>query len=539
MSSSPMRYLLNIAILALLSLLLLPSFATAQTQLPACDGAYYTVQRGDTWNSVAQASGITVTALMRANPQAVRANNWLWIGDRLCIPAGSAGPAVPTAPAPEQTASGGYWYQVRPGDTWNSVSRAAGVPVRDLWRANPNLVNRLYWLYIGQRVWIPAGTDATPEPAAQATATPTPRPDAATPTQTPAPIPAGCAPGLADYPDLVLAHLNTAGNTPSTLRDWLTKCGAITGDPDAVTMAALQSATSAAVIVTLHDPALPPPDGNGLLLIYHSSANGYKLARQATGSGSVALLTATDLNADGKSDVVWTDTSCGAHTCFTTLYVDSWNGAAYADWIAGEPTIAAAEYRFQDIEPAGSGHEIIIYGGVIGSVGAGPQRAWTETYVSTNGTPYTLLKQEYDASSCLYHAILDANTVFGAWSANGFEPAITGYTDLINDQTLTACGAIADELTTLRDFARFRLVVALVGNGQQADVQTTLAQITTPAVRGVANAFYAAYRSSRSIIQACRDATAYARANPAAWQFLADWGYANPTFMAEDLCPLR
>ncbi len=55
---------------------------------------------------------------------------------------------------------------------------------------------------------------------------------------------------------------------------------------------------------------------------------------------------------------------------------------------------------------------------------------------------------------------------------------------------------------------------------------------------GAADAFLNSLNTSRSIVQACRDATRYATANPDAWKFLADWGYANPSFAARDLCPL-
>lgn len=527
MSLPRSRHLHLIAVLALLALLVLPALANAANDPPpACSGNYYTVRVGDTWSSVSRHTGVTVAELKRLNPNAVRPNNWLWIGDRLCIPAPQA--------------AEGSWYQVKPGDTWNTVARATGLSVRELWRANPALIDRLYWLYIGQRVWVPAASPAaTPTPEAQASITPTPEATETPAPTTPAPTADGCAANLAGYPDLILAYLNTAGNTPAGLNDWLTQCGAITGDPDAVTTAAIQSETSTDLIVTLHDPALPPPDGSGLFLVYHSSASGYVLAHQAESTGSAALLIASDLNADQKPDLVWADTSCGAHTCFTTLHVDSWDGTAYVDWIAGEPTIASAEYRFEERETAGSGLEIVVYGGVIGSVGAGPQRAWTETYISANGAPYTLFKQVYDPSTCLYHAILDANAAFANWSTDGFDPAIAAYTAAITDQTLTACGTISDELATLRDFARFRLTVALVGNGQRADAQSTLAQIATPALRGAANTFYTAYLSSGSIIQACRNTETYAQATPASWQFLADWGYANPTFAPEDLCPLK
>lgn len=524
MSLPTARCLRITAILALLALSLLPSLAHAtETTPPVCSGTYYTVRPGDTWSIVSWRTGITVAELKRLNPSAIRPNNWLWIGDHLCIPT-------------SQEAANGYWHQVQPGDTWNAVARATGVAVRDLWRANPGLVNRLYWLYIGQRVWIPTGQPSAPPSSTPAAVKTTPTP---TPVPLPSPTPVGCAASLAGYPDLILTYLNTPGNTVPALKTWLAKCSAITEDPEAVVTAAIQSDMNTDLIIALHDPLQPPPEGAGTLLVYHSSTAGYKLAHQAASTGSAALLTTADLNADKRPEIVWADTTCSAHTCFTALHVDAWDGTAYLDWIEGEPTLASAEFKFADVAPEGSGQEIVAHGGVIGSVGAGPQRAWTATYISPNGEPYTLFTQTYDPSPCLYHKILDANAAFDQWGADGFEAAITAYIEAIDDQTLEACGNIADELATLRDFARFRLTIAQFGGGQPADARATLTQITHAALRGAVEAFYNAYMASGSIIQACRDTTTYAQANPGTWQFLADWGYANPSFTAEELCPLK
>jgi hypothetical protein len=218
--------------------------------------------------------------------------------------------------------------------------------------------------------------------------------------------------------------------------------------------------------------------------------------------------------------------------------VDSWTGKAYEDWIAGEPTTASAEFRFEDVAPEGSGKEILIHGGVIGSVGAGPQRSWTETYLSSEGGAYNLYKQQYDPSECLYHKILDANITFNNWKTEGFEAAVEAYRAAVDDKTAEACGSIRDELNTLRDFARFRLVVSQVAAGQASQAPKIIAQIKAPALAGAARIFYDAYRASGSVIQACGDATTYAQNTPASWQFLSDWGYANPSFAPEDLCPV-
>ncbi len=588
-SAKPFFWIAGLAILALLALpfaLLLPAPAqAAETTPPTCSGDTYTAGPGDTWYSVSRRTGVSVAALKQLNPGIVRPNGWLWIGDQLCL-------------SPSRDANG-YWYEVQPGDTWNTVARKTGMSVQELWLVNPTLANRLQWLYIGQRLWVPGAASAavadatataaaaavaaatltetaTPPPTATATTAATATPTAtavptqtaaAAPTQTataaprtvPAAIPtatravgipatatvpvrtikAGCAADLAAYPDLILAYLNAPGNKPSGLKSWLIGCGAITADPDAVATAAIQSATSVDVLVALHDPALQPPEGRGMLLIYHAGPRGYKLVHQVASEGNASLLTVADLNVDKKPDVVWVDTTCGAHTCNTTLHVDSWDGAAYQDWISGEPSMASAEFKFADVTAQGDGQEIVLNGGLIDSVGAGPQRSRTETYASIKGAPYALVSQVFSPSTCLYHKIVDANAAFARWTEDGFGAAVAAYKAAIDDKAATACGTIADELATLRDFARFRLAVAQYAAGSRAEAQVILAQIVTPAVRDAANAFVAAYKSSGSIIQACRDVDAYAKTHPAAWQYLADWGYANPSFTAEELCPLK
>jgi len=265
-----------------------------------------------------------------------------------------------------------------------------------------------------------------------------------------------------------------AGKTPNDLQAWLAACGALVEGESGVTAAALQSPKSADVVVTIIDPAAVPAEVKGALAVYHAQPQGgYTLARTVDGEGVITLLRADDINADGKSDLVWTDTTCGAQACFSTLAVESWEGAAYKAWIAGDPTMASAEYAFQDILPEGSGEEILVHGGVIESPDAGPQRAWTETYASLNGAPYTLVGQKYDRSACLYHAIQDADALLGSWATGGFDPAIAAYQAALNDPTLTACWTVKDEVPLLKDFARFRLVVSHTAVGNPARRQTS------------------------------------------------------------------
>jgi LysM repeat protein len=625
-------------------LLLAPASALAQGDEPVKGtgtGFYYVVRPGDTWSGISHTVGVPVSEIKRYNPDAVHPYDYLWIGDRLWIP----------APEPSY-ATEGYWYSVKQGDDWNSVSAVTGAPVSALKAANPIAASDPHdWLYIGQKLWVPTGPPAETKPGAEATAagpeampapseaqpgavaTPQPGKEApatsiagtaapvASPTEAPAPAvtgtptaptepeatpepllsveptaaasvapgespapsetstaealaaasatpvespappetPAaeptpestpgeaaaaatatavsGCPADPAAYPVAIAEQLNGPSVDLKALKSWLQSCGLITDQAGDVAEVAAPGAGEKDVAVVIRvAPTGEAPHGE--LLVYHNTPTGYTLAYQADGSGDLKLLKSKDINGDGKPDLVYIDTSCGAHTCFSTLFVLSWNGTAWQDWIKGEPTMAGAEYSFDDTVAAGEGLEILAHGGIINSAGTGPQRAWTETYVSPEGGPYESYKKAYDASSCLYFQILDANELFDRWNNIGFAPAIAAYDKAVADQSAKACSEIPDELLKLRDFARFRLVVSWVSRGRTDKAVPISAEITYPPLVGATNAFLLGLKNSGSIVQACRDTTKYAEANPAAWDSLTDWGYANPTFTAEELCPL-
>jgi LysM repeat protein len=607
-----------------LILLLTPASALAQDTSPAQGtgtGFYYVVRPGDTWTGIAHTVGVTVSTIKKYNPAAIHPHDYLWIGDRLWIP----------APEPSH-ATTGYWYNVKQGNDWNYVSRVTGVPVSVLKAANPIAAADPHgWLYIGQKLWIPTGPpaapqagsgaaapsvamtaestgatnvvvvpeatsalsemaatpaaaaagastpvtapteapamavvgtptshtgpEATPEPlipveptvaataalaivrTPEATAAPvtpptpvaavpatakTPAPGSeATPLSTPGPAAGAIAPSAetgcpadpAAFPEAIAIHLNGTNGDVKALEAWLQSCSLISAESGAVAeISAPGTGKKTVTVVIRTTPA--GEEARGQLLVYHSTTTGYTLSHQVEGAGEIKLLKAEDVNADGKLDLVYIDTSCGAHTCFSTLFVDSWNGSAFQDWIKGEPTMAGAEYSLEDTVSGGPGLEILAHGGLINSAGAGPQRAWTETYISPESGPYESYKKAYDESSCLYFQILDANELFNKWNDIGFAPAIAAYDKAIADKSAKACGDDPDELTKLSDFARFRLVVSWVSRGRSDKAAPIKASITYPPLVGATDTFVKGLQNSHSIVQACRDTTHYAELNP-------------------------
>ena len=111
--------------------------------VPCPNGFFYTIRQGDTLFSIGQRFGVSVDALLRANP-GINPNN-LQIGQVICIPR-----AMPPGPPP---CPNGFLYTIRQGDTLFSIGQRFGVSVEALLRANPGINPNN--LRIGQLICIP------------------------------------------------------------------------------------------------------------------------------------------------------------------------------------------------------------------------------------------------------------------------------------------------------------------------------------------------------------------------------------------------
>jgi spore coat assembly protein SafA len=114
------------------------SSATA-FQGSAPPGQTHTVERGDTLSDIAKANGVTVAALLAANPQ-IRNADMIYPGDEINIPE-----------------SGNQTHTVERGDTLAKIAGANGVSVSDLMAANPQIRNPNL-IYPGDKIKIPAST---------------------------------------------------------------------------------------------------------------------------------------------------------------------------------------------------------------------------------------------------------------------------------------------------------------------------------------------------------------------------------------------
>jgi LysM repeat protein len=556
-NQSKMRLLISLAIAVGFGFMIFGSMPL-QAQEP---GYHYTVQRGDTWTSVAQQVGLTVEELQAANPQSVRSTGWLIVGEKLFIPT--------ERPVGEED----QFYTVQRGDSWSTIAKEYGIPMRLLQAANPRAIRPGLILYVGEKLLIPPQASApvnrplsSPPAPETPTTTPTQPPTTPTPevqieatsapaaveataaltaTTTPETTPSPCASSLSEYPAIFRTILNEAASSQGSesvlaaaLLQFMQECN-ILGETEPIVQD-LTGDNLVDVVIAYQDNREDSVFQQGDLLIFNGIEGGFILRYRARAAGKVKLLAAEDINDDGQTDVVWVDTTCGANTCFDTVYVRSWMNTSWQDWTEGTITMAYAEISLEDTDERGTGQELILTGGVYGSAGAGPQRSRTEIWGSVDGKPYALLSESFGASNCLYHLVIDANRAFT--KDLDFEAALSLYEEAITNQDLVACWVRHNELDELRSFSLFRL--ALLGGYMgdpdlaQALIDQLAATYPDQVYAEVGKMWLDEYLAQGNPVRACEKVNRFAADNPRVIEVLADYGYANPTFEANDVCPV-
>ncbi len=153
---------------------------------PETAATEYVVVKGDSFSKIAKKFGVTVKAVEAANPGVEPTK--LKVGQKISIPAASAGAAAPAPAGMAPVAAGGgeESYTVKSGDTLTKIAKAHGTTVKAIESEN-NLTTTQ--IKVGQKLKMPAKAEAAvpaPEPApapAPAPAAPAPAPAPGTPPQ--------------------------------------------------------------------------------------------------------------------------------------------------------------------------------------------------------------------------------------------------------------------------------------------------------------------------------------------------------------------
>jgi LysM repeat protein len=130
---------------------------------PASSNRTVTVRSGDTLGEIAARNGVSLQALLAANPS-IRNANQISVGQQITIPGGGNpggnwSPPPPPPPPPPPAPSGQRTYTVRAGDTMGAIAARNGVSLQALLAANPQVANPSL-INVGQVLNLPGGSSS-------------------------------------------------------------------------------------------------------------------------------------------------------------------------------------------------------------------------------------------------------------------------------------------------------------------------------------------------------------------------------------------
>jgi len=329
-----------------------------------------------------------------------------------------------------------------------------------------------------------------------------------------------------------------AGGSPATLANVLSAWDARPASGSPTQQADLTGDGLPEIVVFYEDPLSETIPRASRLAIYTCQSGGvHKIYSYYPGEWlGLASVGVEDLTADGVADLAFTELSCGAHTCWSTLHVWSWNGVDFSEQVGGDFTLPYAIFALEDAR-------VLATSGGIGSVGAGPQRAYTETW-AWNGSVITLSTSQVGPARYRYHAFQDGDE---ALFRSEFDSAYWSYMTLLTDNTLISWEGFygaEEERRWLAALAHWRLVLMGLKLENYADAEAHYERLQegfpphTPghAVTVLAELFWDRYLEVGNIAYGCE---AFINTPEAVevLDFLNSYGYANPTYTKEALCP--
>lgn len=127
--------------------------------IPQTGPRVYVVVAGDTLSEIALRHGVSLAALLAANPQ-ITNPDLIFPGQQINIPEAAVIPDTGAQPVIPGTGAG--VYVVQPGDTLSGIAQRYGIGLAGLIAANPQIANPNL-IFPGQQVNIPSGGGVIPD----------------------------------------------------------------------------------------------------------------------------------------------------------------------------------------------------------------------------------------------------------------------------------------------------------------------------------------------------------------------------------------
>lgn len=276
-------------------------------------------------------------------------------------------------------------------------------------------------------------------------------------------------------------------------------------------------------------------------------------------AGAPQLMELVDMTGDGQPEATVVFTTCGAHTCFNYYQVIGAPDGPIRNLVQlpeetdNEPietpvpqTIGLAYVGQEDIRDANDDElpDLVISGGIIGSAGAGIQRARTEIW-SWSGEAITLAEQEWEETSYRHHWLYNANYAF---DQEENDVATARYQEVIVNPDLEnvafSSGSDEDVYDYARQFAAFRLSLMPLTRGDITESTRwrnwLQDEYRDAPLTAAADRLFSEWESNgNDLAAACDVVTGQLQAADNPTGPLSDMGYNNPALTAESVCPVE
>jgi hypothetical protein len=356
------------------------------------------------------------------------------------------------------------------------------------------------------------------------------------------------AAAFGDYPQVILGYLNR-GASGEGLDAALADAG-VGNVPLAVVPEDLTGDGFDDLVVSIFNPrseAVIPP---GMALIYVCEGGQYNLAygeNSQPGFSAPHIWYVQDLDADGAAEVVLSQATCGAHTCFDDVEVLSWDGSAFSNRLGGETLdLPYPDVRVEDADGDGV-FDLSVLAGGIASVGAGPQRDVTRQWTFDRESSGWIAREDIlGPAKFRIHILHDAET---AMREGNLVEALGLFERVITDPTLEEWMDPETERANLAAYARFKQVVVYTLESQVDFAEIIMRELQAAYPAGspqrkyvtLAEAFWAGWEVG-GVAGGCEMAEEYAVEQAEAVLTPLGplvFGYANPEINLDDICPME
>ena len=252
--------------------------------------------------------------------------------------------------------------------------------------------------------------------------------------------------------------------------------------------------------------------------------------------GNVAVLQVIDMTGDGRRDITFMESTCGASTCTTSFHLLVRDGSGYRDAVLAPIDIPTAHSIDVVTDATGDGlPDLTVSGGTFGSVGAEPQREFRWIFSGRGGVVQQVSRVGL-GTDWLVWALLDANDSF---DQQDWAQAITRYNVVLGDNNLAEFAPFAGEADELRAFANLRKSLALGVSGDSVGAQAAAQALSGG--DGLVAELGGAYLTGLAggdVAAGCQAFNNALATRSAEWDsFWSNYGYGVPQVTAQQLCP--